>query len=88
MLIAGICDPQAFAVCRAHREGDVFDLSIGMDIDEVTRPVQVRAVCRGCRSVRLPDRLRAPIKRCEAVIVSVGGVDVVITDGPTRSRRR
>lgn len=81
VLIAGICDPQAFAVCRAHREGDVFDLSIGMEIDEVTRPVQVRAVCRGCRSV-LGYRIASvpPIKRCEAAIVSVGGVDVVITD--------
>ena len=81
VLLAGICDPRAFAVCKAHQPGEEFDLSIGMDIDEVTRPVRARALYRGCHDVfRYKIATVPPIKRCEAVTVSVGTVDVVLTD--------
>lgn len=81
VLIAGIFDKKAFDICTAHAIGDTFELTIGMDIDEVTRPVPVTATYQGRHDVlgyTIPTT--PPIKRCEGVTISIGSIDVVITD--------
>lgn len=81
ILIVGILDKAAFDTCKKHRVGDVFELTIGMDIDEVTRPVTVQARYKGCHDIlgyTIPSI--PPIKRCEGVTVAIGNIDVVITD--------
>lgn len=81
VLIVGIFDKKAFGVCQTHKVGDTFDLTIGMDIDEVTRPVPVTATYQGRHDVlgyTIPTT--PPIKRCEGVTISIGSIDVVITD--------
>ena len=83
VLIAGIYDPEAFAACKKHRAGDVFELSIGVDIDEVTRPVRVSCTYKGCYDLYGYNfKTNPPIKRCEACVISVGTIDVVITNLP------
>ncbi len=81
VLIAGIFDKKAFDLCKTHTIGDIFKLSIGMDIDDVTRPIVERVVNKGNFDIlgyTVPTI--PPIKRCEGVLVSIGSIDIVITD--------
>lgn len=81
VLIVGIYDPKAFERCKAHKVGDKFDLPIGIDIDEVTRPVKVHVIYRGWHEVLGYNfRTNPPIKRCEGVTVTTGNIDIVIVN--------
>ena len=81
VLIAGILDKKAFHICKKHQVGDAFKLRIGMEIDAVTTPVAVNARYLGCHDVYGYEiSATPPIKRCEAVVISVENIDVVITD--------
>ena len=81
ILIVGIFDKEAFDMCLNHEIGDTFDLSIGMDIDEVTRPVKVPVTYCGHHDIYgYSIASSPPIKRCEGVIVTIGTIDVVITN--------
>ncbi len=81
ILIVGILDQDAFAKSLDHEVGDTFQLSIGMDIDEVTKPIEVTATYRGHHNIYGYNiETSPPIKRCEGVTVSIGNIDVVITD--------
>lgn len=83
VLIAGICDPQAFEECRRHQPGEAFPLKIGMNIDEVTRPVQVSCVYRGYHDLYGYNfKTNPPIRRCGACVVSAGSIDIILTDLP------
>ncbi len=81
VLIAGILDKKAFDICKKHNRGDRFELSIGMDIDAVTRPVSMEVVYKEKYDVlgyTIPTN--PPIKRCEGIIISIDNIDVIITD--------
>ena len=81
VLVVGIYDPEAFEICKSHEVGDEFDISIGIDIDEVTSPVTVHAIYRGWHEVLGYNfKTNPPIKRCEGVTVSIGNIDVVIVN--------
>lgn len=81
VLIVGILDQEAFKICKSHATGDIFDLSIGMDIDEVTRPIQVTAKYQNLHDIYgYTIDTTPPIKRCEGVLISIGSIDVVVTD--------
>ena len=81
VLIVGIFDPLAFAICKTHQIGDRFPLTIGVDIDEVTRPLTETVVYRGHHEIYGYDFItNPPIKRCEGCTISIGSIDVVITD--------
>ena len=83
VLIAGIYDPQAFSSCIAHSPGDVFTLRLGLDIDSVTQPVDIRVIYRGCHKVLGYDFItNPPIERCQSCTVSIGNIDIVITNRP------
>ncbi len=81
VLIVGILDKQAFDICISHAVGGTFNLSIGIDIDDVTRPVTVSATYRGHHHIYgYTIASTPPIKRCEGVLISTGSIDVMITD--------
>jgi microcystin degradation protein MlrC len=81
VLIVGIYDEDAFALCLDQKIGDTFNLMIGMDIDEVTRPVNVIATYKGHHDIYgYTIESSPPIKRCEGVTIGIGSIDVVITD--------
>lgn len=81
VLIAGIFDKKAFDICKARNAGDIFELSIGIDIDEVTRPVTIVVTYRGCHDIYSHITDGDPlIKRFEGVMVSAGSIDIIITD--------
>jgi microcystin degradation protein MlrC len=81
VLIVGILDKKAFDICKTHKNGDTFKLTIGMDIDDVTRPVTVNVTYKGHYDIYgYKISATPPIKRCEGVKISIGSVDVVITD--------
>ncbi|MGV8027206.1 MAG: M81 family metallopeptidase [Anaerolineaceae bacterium] len=81
VLITGILDKKAFNICMSHIVGESFDLAIGMNIDDVSRPIPVIATYKGHHDIlgyTIPTT--PPIKRCEGVTISIGSIDVVITD--------
>lgn len=81
VLIVGIYDEDAFSMCLDQKIGDTFNLMIGMDIDEVTRPVNVIATYKGHHDIYgYTIESSPPIKRCEGVTIGIGSIDVVITD--------
>ncbi len=81
VLILGILDKKAFDACLLHKEGDVFELSIGMDIDAVSRPVKVTVTYKGCHDILGYDIPTNPlIKRCRGALVTTGAIDIVVTD--------
>ena len=81
VLIVGILDRKAFDVCKNQNIGDTFELTIGMNIDTVTSPVTVNAEYKGHHDIYgYKISATPPIKRCEGVIISVGSIDVVITN--------
>jgi len=81
VLIVGILDKKAFDICMSHEVGDTFDLSIGMDIDDVSRPLTVSATYKGHHDIYgYKISTTPPIKRCEGVTISIRNIDVVITD--------
>lgn len=81
VLIAGIMDDQAVTVCKGHKPGDSFKLSIGIDIDEITRPIRLDITYLGFYDVYGYDiDTNPPIKRCEGVMVSTGNIDILITN--------
>lgn len=81
VLIVGIFDKKAFDQCRKHKIGETFKLKIGMDIDDVTKPINVAITYKGhCEIHGYTISSAPPIKRCEGVIVSISSIDVVITD--------
>ncbi len=81
ILIVGIFDKEAFITCLDHEIGDTFNVSIGMGIDEVTQPIDVRVAFKGHHDIfGYTIDAAPPIKRCEGVTVSVENIDIVITD--------
>jgi microcystin degradation protein MlrC len=81
VLIVGILDIKAFNTCLSHEIGDTFDLSIGINIDDVTRPINVKATYKGHHDIYgYTISTTPPIKRCEGVIISIGTIDIVITN--------
>lgn len=81
VLVAGIYDPKAYDECRKHAIGDRFRLKLGVDIDEITRPIQLDVVYRGWHDIMGYDFItNPPIKRSSGVTVSVGSIDIVIVN--------
>lgn len=81
VLVAGIYDPAAYACCRAHEIGDRFELDLGVNIDEITRPIRLDVVYRGWHDILGYDFItNPPIRRSSGAIVSVGSIDIVIVN--------
>lgn len=81
ILIVGIYDEDAFYVCAKHEIGATFNLMIGMDIDEVTRPINVIATYLGRHDIYGYTIESSPaIKRCEGATIRIDNIDVVITN--------
>jgi microcystin degradation protein MlrC len=81
ILIVGIFDRNAFENCKSQKVGDTFDLEIGIDIDEVTKPLKVSTIYKGHHEIYGYTIASTPaIKRCEGVTISIDNIDVVITD--------
>lgn len=81
VLIAGILDQNAFNICKSHQIGDRFDLTIGINIDEVTSPVTINVTYKGSQEILgAIVSSNPPIKQCEGTVVSTGNIDIVITD--------
>ncbi len=81
VLIAGIMDDKAVLACKKHKVGDRFWLDIGVDIDEITRPVTLEVTYLGAFDVYGYEiDTNPPIKRCEGVLISTGNIDIVLTD--------
>lgn len=81
VLIAGIYDPQAYALCRTHEVGDRFRLRLGVGIDEITQPIELDVEYNGWNDIFGYDFItNPPIKRSSGVFVSVGNVDIVIVN--------
>ena len=56
-------------------------MSIGMDIDAVSRPVKVTVTYKGCHDILGYDIPTNPlIKRCRGALVTTGAIDIVVTD--------
>ena len=83
VLVVGIYDPSAYDVCRSHEAGDEFDLKLGVDIDEVTRPITLHVVHRGWHDILGYDIItNPPIRRSSGVTVSTGSIDIIIVNEP------
>jgi microcystin degradation protein MlrC len=81
VLIAGIYDKNAFGLCQNYEPNKLFDLSIGIDVDEVTRPIKLKVTYKGRYDVHGYNIIGSPInKRCEAVLLSFGTIDIIVTD--------
>ncbi|MBQ6374109.1 MAG: M81 family metallopeptidase [Clostridia bacterium] len=89
VLVVGIYDPKAFETCVEHVAGDAFRLKLGVDIDDITRPIDLDVIYRGRHDMLAYDiETNPPIKRCEAATVSTGAIDIVITDKPMAFTQR
>lgn len=81
VLVTSVWDEQAVAECLKHREGEQITVSVGRDYDENTKAVELTGTIR--RIGRLLGYMG-----CEqdavgtTVTISVGNVDVMITDRP------
>lgn len=81
VLIAGIKDEKAVSYCKNYKQGDTFNLSIGIDIDEITRPISLDITYLGCYDVYGYDiDTNPPIMRCEGILVSTGNIDILLTN--------
>ncbi|HIV87898.1 MAG TPA: M81 family metallopeptidase, partial [Candidatus Pygmaiobacter gallistercoris] len=81
-LVSGICDGAAVRRCEAQGPGPIA-LSIGIDIDEVTRPLPVEGELVALFDV-MDYKLvtNPPLPRCRGALLRVGSVDIILTDQP------
>jgi microcystin degradation protein MlrC len=81
VLLVGILDKEAFEKSIQHEIGDEFRIKIGMNIDDVTKPVEITVKFKGHYDIfGYTIESTPPIKRCEGVLLSTGNIDVLITD--------
>ncbi|MEG0914096.1 MAG: M81 family metallopeptidase, partial [Oscillospiraceae bacterium] len=81
-LVVGIYDPLAYKKC-IEAVGREFELLLGIDIDEVTRPISIKVQAK--RKLDIMDydiETNPPTKKCEGVLVSCDNIDIVITSKP------
>ncbi|WP_147917526.1 M81 family metallopeptidase [Ruania zhangjianzhongii] len=79
--VSTIWSPDSFLALRGHSLNDRVRVSVGMDHDEYSRPIEVEGVLKA-RGDLLGYMSSAKDKVGNTCTVTVGNVDVVVTDRP------
>lgn len=81
-LVAGICDPKAYARC-ADAVGQTLRLRLGLGIDKVTEPLELEVTVVVQFDVRdYKNDANPAAVCCGAVLLRCAAVDIVVTDKP------
>lgn len=79
--VSTIWSPAAVRVLQGHEVNERVRISIGMDFDEYSQPIEVEGVLRA-KGDLLGYMSSAKDKIGEACTITVGNVDIVVTDQP------